>query len=269
MKVISRLGELDRPCAFVPTMGALHAGHQSLIQIARELCENVVVSVFVNPLQFENRDDLEKYPRTPQRDEELAKAAGATVLWRPDYSEIYPENYKKLNAGSVGQLFEGASRPGHFDGVVTVVNRLFELVKPSYAIFGEKDFQQLFLIRQMAAELHPEIEIIAAPTVRESSGLALSSRNVRLGSSGRVAADAISAALRAAEKEESLDEMKERLSVLEAAPYFTLDYAKVIDEESFEIATENTVRKRAIVAGWVDGVRLIDNMVMKPALVRS
>lgn len=269
MKVVQRLGEIDRPCAFVPTMGALHAGHQSLIHIAREFSENVLVSVFVNPLQFENKDDLAKYPHTPERDEELAKVAGATILWRPEFGEIYPASHVKLSAGKVGQLFEGRSRPGHFDGVVTVVNQLFHLVRPKFAIFGEKDFQQLFLIRQMAALYHPEIEIIAAPTVRESSGLALSSRNVRLSSKGRVAANVISAALRGAENEENLDEMKERLTVLESAPDFTLDYAEIIDEESFESADENTTRKRAIVAGWVDGVRLIDNMAMKPALVRS
>ena len=130
-------------------MGALHAGHQSLIQIARELCDEVVVSIFVNPLQFENKEDLAKYPRTPERDEELARAAGATILWRPNYEDLYPIGFEKLSAGSVGELFEGKSRPGHFDGVVTVVNRLFEIVRPKFAIFGEKDFQQLFLIRQM------------------------------------------------------------------------------------------------------------------------
>ena len=186
------LTEIEKPCAFVPTMGALHAGHQSLISQARELCDEVVVSVFVNPLQFEDKEDLAKYPRTPEKDEELAAAAGATVLWRPRYEDIYPAQITKLSAGKLGEKFEGVHRPGHFDGVLTVVNRLFELVKPKYAIFGEKDFQQLFLITKMAAQLHPEIEIISAPTVRETSGLAMSSRNVRLDSDARIAADVIS-----------------------------------------------------------------------------
>ena len=269
MKVVQRLGDLRRPCAFVPTMGALHAGHQSLIRIARELCDEVVLSIFVNPLQFENQEDLAKYPKTPERDEELAREAGATILWRPDYEQIYTANFLKLSAGVIGESFEGVSRPGHFDGVVTVVNRLFELVHPRYAIFGEKDFQQLFLIRQMSALHHPEIEIIGAPTVRENSGLALSSRNVRLSSSGMKTARVISQALHSAESAESVIAMKERLEKLRSDKNFTVDYAEVIDEESFEIATEGTERKRAIVAGWVEGVRLIDNMAMSRALVRT
>ena len=140
------LTDLDRPCAFVPTMGALHAGHQSLIRRAREFCDEVVVSVFVNPLQFEDKDDLAKYPRTPEIDAQLAKDAGATILWRPDYETIYPDQIERLTSGELGNKFEGVHRPGHFDGVLTVVNRLFELVRPRYAILGEKDFQQLFQI---------------------------------------------------------------------------------------------------------------------------
>ena len=162
MKEMKVLTDLNRPCAFVPTMGALHADHQSLISKARELCDEVVVSVFVNPLQFEDKDDLAKYPRTPERDAELAEEAGATILWTPEYETIYPNEITKLSAGELGTKFEGVHRPGHFDGVLTVVNRLFELVQPRYAIFGEKDFQQLFLITTMAAELHPDIEIVHA-----------------------------------------------------------------------------------------------------------
>jgi pantoate--beta-alanine ligase len=268
MKVVRGLTALNRPCAFVPTMGALHAGHQSLIKIAREYCDEVVVSVFVNPLQFEDKEDLAKYPKTPEIDELLARQAGATVLWRPEVGDLYPGNEIKLSAGQLGTRFEGASRAGHFDGVLTVVNRLFELVKPKYAIFGEKDFQQLFLIKQMAAQLHPEIEIIAAPTSREASGLALSSRNVRLSQEGLQTAQSISKALRAASTKDSLAEMKLELASLEKQPDFKLDYAEIIDEESFELATENTVRPRALIAGWIDGVRLIDNAAMTPSLVK-
>ena len=268
MKVVQSLTALDRPCALVPTMGALHAGHQSLIKIAREYCDEVVVSVFVNPLQFEDKDDLAKYPKTPEIDERLAREAGATVLWRPEVADLYPGDETKLSAGELGRRFEGESRAGHFDGVLTVVNRLFKLVKPKYAIFGEKDFQQLFLIKRMAAQLHPEIEIIAAPTIREESGLALSSRNVRLSQEGALTAQSISRALRAASRKDSLAEMKVELSKLASQPEFKLDYAEIIDEESFELATENTVRPRALIAGWVDGVRLIDNAAMSRSLVK-
>ena len=268
MKVTKVLTDLDRPCAFVPTMGALHAGHQSLISKARELCDEVVVSVFVNPLQFEDKDDLAKYPRTPERDAELAQEAGATVLWTPDYETIYPSEIKKLSAGELGNKFEGVHRPGHFDGVLTVVNRLFELVKPRYALFGEKDFQQLFLITKMAAELHSDVEIVPAPTIREASGLAMSSRNVRLNDEARLAADVISRVLRTASNNESVERALTTLQEITREPLFTLDYAEIIDEETFEIATDLTEKKRAIIAGWINGVRLIDNMAMKSALVQ-
>ena len=268
MRIERSLTALDRPCAFVPTMGALHAGHQSLIKIAREYCDEVVVSVFVNPLQFEDKDDLAKYPKTPEIDERLAREAGATVLWRPEVNDLYPGDEKKLSAGELGKRFEGASRAGHFDGVLTVVNRLFDLVKPKFAVFGEKDFQQLFLIKQMAAELHPEIEIISAPTIRETSGLALSSRNIRLSKAGALTAQSISKALSAASTKNSLVDMKLELARLDSEPQFNLDYAEIIDEDSFEVANEYTAKPRAIVAGWVDGVRLIDNAAMAPSLVK-
>ena len=266
MKVLT---DLNRPCAFVPTMGALHAGHQSLISKARELCDEVVVSVFVNPLQFEDKDDLAKYPRTPERDSELAAEAGATILWIPDYETIYPNEITKLSAGELGTKFEGVHRPGHFDGVLTVVNRLFELVQPRYAIFGEKDFQQLFLITKMAAELHPDIEIVPAPTIREISGLAMSSRNVRLSTRARTAADVIAQVLRKASENEDTSIARTALEEISREPLFTLDYAEIIDEETFELASEETEKRRAIIAGWIDGVRLIDNMAMKSALVRA
>ena len=133
---------------FVPTMGALHAGHAALISAARERSDEVIVSVFVNPLQFNDPEDLKKYPRTPDKDSEIALAAGATEVWFPAYEEIYPEAPVRIEAGPVGDLFEGASRPGHFSGMLTVVKRLFDLVQPDIAVFGEKDFQQLFLIKK-------------------------------------------------------------------------------------------------------------------------
>ncbi len=253
MKVVTSARELPSACAFVPTMGALHAGHGSLFAIAAEHASDVVASIFVNPLQFENQEDLQKYPRTPERDIELAEKFGVTHLWLPRYEEIYPTDFKKITAGPISKLYEGASRPGHFDGVVTVVRRLFDLVKPRVAIFGEKDFQQLTLIREIAAE----VEIIAAPIIRESDGLAMSSRNVRLTETGRSAAQVISRALRESESQAELR------AILESEAEFTVDYADYIDEATFSTPTKSTQFTRAIVAGWINGVRLLDNMAVK------
>jgi len=240
---------------FVPTMGALHAGHQSLIKLAKEKGDRVLVSIFVNPLQFENKDDLAKYPKTLDADLKLAKAAGATAVFAPSYEDVYPGEITKIEAGAIGDLYEGASRAGHFSGMLTVVKRLFDLTKPKIAIFGEKDFQQLFLIKQMVKELNLPIKIIAAPIIRESDRLAMSSRNVRLDEAGRKSALIISKSL----NENSIAEMQK---VLTAEPGFTLDYLEIIDEETFLPATSDSKNKRAIIAGWVNGVRLLDNKRM-------
>ena len=259
MKIAVNAKELaiDGPCAFVPTMGALHAGHASLIKKAREYSESVVVSIFINPLQFENEEDLDKYPRTPEFDIELAANAGATHLWLPHVEEIYPGEVKKLSAGSLGDIFEGVKRPGHFAGVLTVVSRLFELVKPTWAIFGEKDFQQLALIKSMKSD----VRIIAAPTIRDLDGLALSSRNIRL--IDREAALVIYRALIAASHEHRVEKARAAMTtVLKSEDGFTLDYAEIINEENFKKAVDSDRNKRAIIAGWVNGIRLIDNMPM-------
>jgi pantoate--beta-alanine ligase len=260
MKIVTDASELVHGCAFVPTMGALHRGHQSLFKLAASRSDQVLASIFVNPLQFENTEDLEKYPRTPEKDIELAQAAGVTHLWFPRYEELYPEGFEKISAGPLGNIYEGASRPGHFDGVVTVVSRLFELAQPKRAIFGEKDFQQLTLIKKIKTD----VEIIAAPTIRESDGLALSSRNVRLDPAGRKAATVISRALFAASNEHDLESAQTlMLQVLSDEATFTCDYAEIIDENEFIPATHSTLHARAIIAGWINGIRLIDNMAMK------
>ena len=260
MKIVTEASELVPGCAFVPTMGALHSGHQSLFKIAASHNENVLASIFINPLQFENAEDLAKYPRTPEKDIEMAQAAGVTHLWFPRYEELYPEGFEKLSAGPLGDLYEGASRPGHFDGVVTVVSRLFELSQPQCAIFGEKDFQQLALIKKIKTE----VEIIAAPTIRESDGLALSSRNVRLDPSARKVATVISRALFASSQERTLTSAQTlMLQILSNEATFTCDYAEIIDENEFIPASESTLHARAIIAGWINGIRLIDNMAMK------
>ena len=260
MKIVTDAAELVHGCAFVPTMGALHSGHQSLFKLAASQNEHVLASIFVNPLQFENAEDLEKYPRTPEKDIEMARAAGVTHLWFPRYEELYPEGFEKVSAGPLGDIFEGASRPGHFDGVVTVVSRLFELAQPQCAIFGEKDFQQLALIRKLKSD----VEIIASPTIREIDGLALSSRNVRLDPAARKAATVISRALFAASQEGSLVSAQTlMLQILSDEATFTCDYAEIIDENEFTPATQSTPHARAIIAGWINGIRLIDNMAMK------
>ena len=269
MKIVTSSTELADGCAFVPTMGALHQGHASLFKLAREKSDYVVASIFVNPLQFEDQEELTKYPKTPDRDIDLAKESGVTHLWLPAYEEIYPAGFAKRSAGALGDIYEGASRSGHFDGVVTVVARLFQLVRPKTAIFGEKDFQQLTLIRKLVTELKSDIEIIAAPTIRESDGLAMSSRNVRLDERSRERSLVLYRALSAAALSLDLDTARTALqSVASSQEGFDLDYAEIIDEQDFSKAIDSTVNKRAIIAGWLNGVRLIDNMEMKLGDVR-
>lgn len=265
MKIVSSASEIDGGCTFVPTMGALHAGHASLFKLAKAKSDFVVASIFVNPLQFEDTQDLANYPRTPDRDIQTAADSGVTHLWLPKEEDIYPLEVKKISAGELGNMFEGVNRSGHFDGVVTVVSRLFELLKPEVAIFGEKDFQQLTLIRAIANG----VKIIAAPTVREADGLAVSSRNVRLDQESRCAAQVIYQALCQAKNSPNANDARSQMhKVCATQPLFNLDYAEVIDEQDFSIATDSTLNPRAIIAGWLNGVRLIDNMRMKTGGLR-
>jgi len=267
MQIIDRAADLPQMTtgriAFVPTMGALHQGHAALIRQAKLLADQVVVSVFVNPLQFENPSDLEKYPRTPEADIKIAEQAGVSTLWFANEREIYPGTFERISPGAIGDIYEGAHRRGHFAGVLTVVKRLFDLVQPEWALFGEKDFQQFFLIRQMVREQELNIAIVPVPTVREPNGLAISSRNVRLTDEDRQAALVISRALRAALRFTQVADMQQALDdTLAQEPRFIRDYAAIIDENNFEMAGEKTYAKRALVAGWVNEVRLIDNMSM-------
>jgi pantoate--beta-alanine ligase len=255
--------ELEHPVALVPTMGALHAGHASLITIAKKYSEEVVVSIFVNPLQFENPNDFSSYPKSVDADIELATTSGATKIWAPTFEEIYPSDPEIIASGEIGNLFEGVHRFGHFDGMLTVVKRLFDLVQPKFAVFGEKDFQQLFLIKRMVAQMKLPIEIITAPTIRESSGLAMSSRNQKLSVTEKENATGIFKALTSAKSAPDLATARTNLTEgVSAIPNFLLDYAEVIDEDTFAIAEDSTLNPRAIVAGWINGIRLIDNMAM-------
>jgi pantoate--beta-alanine ligase len=251
----------EKKIAFVPTMGALHQGHISLVKEAKSLADEVVMSIFVNPTQFESVEDLAKYPRTLNADIQLAESAGVDFLWTPDVSEIYPDKYKLIDAGELGRIYEGHSRAGHFDGVLTVVNRLFEIVKPDYAIFGEKDFQQLFLIKEFSKRVHPGIEIISGKTIREDSGLALSSRNVRLSPEEKNSALVISRALEIGRKEQSYAEIKSSvLAELATEIDFRLDYFAIVNPKSLlEVDQSHTGPVQLLLAGWVGSVRLIDN----------
>lgn len=265
MKIVTSALEIDDGCTFVPTMGALHAGHASLFKLAKTKSNFVVASIFVNPLQFDDAQDLANYPRTPDRDIEIAAESGVTHLWMPKEDEIYPAVVNKISAGELGNLYEGANRSGHFDGVVTVVSRLFDLLKPEAAIFGEKDFQQLTLIRAIAKG----VNIISAPTVRDADGLAMSSRNVRLDTESRAAALVIYQGLIAAKDSLNVQEARSQMhKVCATQPLFKLDYAEIIDERDFSIATDSTLNSRAIIAGWLNGVRLIDNMQMRTGGLR-
>ena len=257
IEVIKSVDDLARQKwdVLVPTMGALHAGHQSLIKLGKDLGEKVIVSIFVNPLQFENKSDLESYPKTFEQDLQFAKEAGATAVFTPSESDIYPGQIEKIEAGSVGDIFEGKSRPGHFSGVLTVVKRLFDLVNPRHAVFGEKDFQQLFLINKMVNDLKLPVNIVAAPTIRDSSNLALSSRNSRLSVEDKKVAQVIYQAL-------TQNNIEDARALMKKVDGFSLDYLELIDEQSFTLATPDTKNKRLIIAGWVNQVRLIDNMAM-------
>lgn len=250
--------------AFVPTMGALHDGHLSLVREARNHAAFVVASIFVNPLQFGVGEDFEKYPRDIERDAIQLAGEQVDVLFTPTVNDLYQGNLNTSeSAGHIGEVYEGAARPGHFDGMLTVIGRLFDAVKPDYAVFGAKDAQQLFLIEKFAQAKFPKIKIIHAPTIREESGLALSSRNRNLSAGQQEAALQLSAALRTA----SLAEPKPS-SIIQAAsaemrkvPEAKLDYIALVEADTFEPVKDGfTGRAILLIAALVGSTRLIDNI---------
>lgn len=255
---------------FVPTMGALHAGHLSLVERAAQAADRVVASIFVNPSQFGPEEDLERYPRAPERDAALLEQAGCDLLFLPAVETVYPPGHATfVEPGGTAEGLEGASRPGHFRGVATVVAQLFHLVQPDVAVFGEKDAQQLAVVRQMVRDLHFPVEILAAPTVREPDGLALSSRNAYLSGEQRRAATVLWAALQAAVRQIEAGErdarrVRQRLrAVIGGEPLARLEYAEVVDEASFRPVARLAGSLVLALAVRIGETRLIDNTRME------
>jgi pantoate--beta-alanine ligase len=256
-----------RRVALVPTMGFLHEGHLRLVDRARDLADVVVVSIFVNPLQFGPSEDLDRYPRDLERDRVLAQTRGVEVLFVPGGADMYPsEPVVRLDPGVMGQSLEGAARPGHFTGVLTVVAKLFHVVEPDVAVFGRKDFQQAMLVRRMAADLDFGLRVEVAPTVRELDGLALSSRNSYLSGDERRAALALSRCLREVERawrSGQADPAALRARGLESlsVPGVAPEYLAFVDE-TMRPVDRVTQRTIALVAARVGSTRLIDNVIM-------
>jgi pantoate--beta-alanine ligase len=261
--------------AFVPTMGALHAGHMALVAEARRLADRVVASIFVNPTQFGPNEDLAAYPRREAADASMLEAEGCTILWAPDAATMYPDGPAiAVRAGPLGDDLDGAARFGHFDGVATIVARLFDQVRPDIALFGEKDYQQLLVIRDMVRDLALTVEIIGVPTQRDADGLALSSRNAYLSDEERLAARALPRALgEAAQAIEGGADVAEALARararLEGAGFDPIDYVALRDAETLAPMDRLDRPARLLAAARMGHTRLIDNLPVEPRWKRS
>jgi len=277
MKVVETIAELRKlrqklpgPVGFVPTMGYLHEGHLALVRRAKAENASVAVSIFVNPTQFGPSEDFGQYPRDPQRDLAMLEGEGTDLVFMPPVEEIYPPGFNSwVEVGELAQRLEGASRPGHFRGVATVVARLFELVKPDRAYFGQKDAQQLLVIRKMAADLALGLEVIAVPTVREADGLAMSSRNTYLNPEERGQAAVLYRALTLAQRlynegERNAETIRGKMTdLIQRQPLADIDYISIADAETLEEL--EVVRPPALVsmAVKIGRTRLIDNVVVE------
>ena len=274
VKILKTVGEVQNEVqktrrVLVPTMGALHKAHGELIRVAREKAGKdgeVVVSIFVNPLQFEPGSDYERYPRPEEEDEELCRKLGVDLLFRPNATEMYPDNRSVVvEENSLSNVLEGKSRPGHFRGVCTVVAKLFNILQPDAAVFGEKDFQQLAIIRRMVRDLNYKIDIVAVPTVREEDGLACSSRNAYLNADERKEAPVLRKALVAA-KNSSKKSAKEVVDLTEKiineAPLARIDYVDLVDAETLQPIESVKPNSLLAVAVYFGKTRLIDNILL-------
>jgi pantoate--beta-alanine ligase len=264
---------LGKTVGFVPTMGALHLGHMSLIEISKQHCDVTVCSIFVNPTQFNDKNDLLRYPKTPEKDLEMLKNAGCDVAFMPEVEEMYAKkdeasNKQNFDFGDLDKILEGARRPGHFNGVAQVVSKLFEIVKPNKSFFGSKDYQQVMIVKNLIKQLNFSVEIIACPILRESDGLAMSSRNMLLSIEERDAA-AIIPKLMAFIKIKfeaglSVVELKLIADVtFKQNSIYKLDYFEICDADSLEIISHFSEAKKfvTLIACFVGKVRLIDNLV--------
>ena len=278
MKVVNTVAELNAALAplkregvgFVPTMGALHAGHRSLVERARHENDTVVVSVFVNPTQFNDKNDLKNYPRTPEADCAILEAAGADIVFMPTVEDIYPEpDTRQFDFGLVDKVMEGATRPGHFNGVAQVVSRLFALVNPARAYFGEKDFQQIAVIKAMVEQLSIDVEIVECVIVRGEDGLALSSRNELLTPEHRAAAPHIYATIsQCASKMESMSptELTEWvIATIDENPLLKTIYFEAVDARTMQRVEKwsDSERIQGCCAVQAGNIRLIDNIRIK------
>lgn len=273
MKQVLRQARAEgRLVGLVPTMGALHEGHLSLVRAARRQCQPVVVSVFVNPKQFGPREDFEKYPRPTEADRALLESLHAEYLFAPPAAVMYPDGFRSyVHVEGFSERLEGRSRPGHFRGVTTVVLKLFEIVQPRFAYFGRKDAQQARVIRQMARDLNLDAEIVVCPIVREPDGLAMSSRNAYLKSNERRAATVLYRALDATRREilsGECDALRLRAVVQEtlvAEPLATPDYVEIVDAESLEPISRLRRACLLLLAVFIGSTRLIDNLLIEEA----
>jgi pantoate--beta-alanine ligase len=271
MKQVARQARAEgRPAGFVPTMGALHAGHMSLVRAAKVECQPLTASIFVNPTQFGPTEDFQKYPRTFETDRKQLEDAGVDYLFAPEAAEMYPPGFRTwVNVEGLSDRLDGRSRPGHFRGVTTVVLKLLEIVQPRQAFFGRKDAQQARLVQQMARDLHLDTEIVVCPIVREPDGLAMSSRNAYLNPEGRRAATALHRALdgarRAIERGErdALRLTAAMREVLRAEPLVEPDYVELVDAETLEGVTRLRGACLAMLAARVGATRLIDNLLIE------
>jgi pantoate--beta-alanine ligase len=266
----------NRILGLVPTMGALHAGHLSLIERARRECSPVIASIFVNPKQFGPNEDFSKYPRTLESDSEKLQRAGVDSLFVPEASEVYPNGFSTyVNVDGLSDKLEGRSRPAHFRGVTTVVMKLLQIVKPHFAYFGRKDAQQSRLITKMALDLNLDTHITVCPPVREPDGLALSSRNVYLNADERNAATVLYRTLSAVKNElaagvrDALQLQTELQRIISAERLARLDYAEIVDAESFEPVVRVNKTCYVLLAVFIGRTRLIDNLLIEPAAPNS
>ena len=251
--------------AVVMTMGALHEGHASLVRAARARADHVIVTIFLNPLQFAPGEDLDRYPKTFTSDLEICTREGVDVVFAPTPEVVYPNGdpQVRISAGPLGDRLEGAHRPGHFDGVLTVVGKLLHLTRPDVALYGEKDAQQLALIRAMVRDLDFPVDVVGISTVRDADGLAMSSRNTYLSDSDRSHALSLSKALRAGDAAAATGPagvLAAARAVLAAAPAISVDYVALVDDDTWTDAGDETQKARLLVAARVGTTRLIDNV---------